>query len=139
MVYYKTFTKNVLRWLQMKTSIRLNEEKQKVINDRAYAIKIAYDYLTLFEIIVKTIENNKILKKNKEIKKRNNNYKIYKKNKCFMCGYDKCKNSLHVHHIDLNHENNDENNLITLCANCHGEIHSNKYKGDLIANRKKSI
>jgi hypothetical protein len=34
--------------------------------------------------------------------------------------------TLHVHHIDCNKLNNDTNNLISLCQNCHSIIHSTK-------------
>lgn len=43
---------------------------------------------------------------------------------CVRCGYDKI---VGVHHIDENHYNNDKQNLIPLCNNCHAELHSNKY------------
>jgi len=49
--------------------------------------------------------------------------KIYRKHKldtCFRCGFkpeNKCQ--LDVDHIDKNHNNNDPDNLQTLCANCH--------------------
>jgi len=39
---------------------------------------------------------------------------------CVLCGYNI---SVDVHHIDENKENNDLDNLITLCPNCHREIH----------------
>jgi len=32
--------------------------------------------------------------------------------------------SLHIHHIDRNRKNNDESNLICLCASCHMKIHA---------------
>ena len=35
-----------------------------------------------------------------------------------------CENindELHIHHIDYDKYNNDENNLITLCCSCHGK------------------
>ncbi len=43
--------------------------------------------------------------------------------KCQRCGYA----FLEVHHIDGNRENNDLNNLITLCRKCHFEIHAIEY------------
>jgi len=51
--------------------------------------------------------------------------------KCEMCGYDKCKSSLHIHHKDSNHENNDISNIIVLCANCHFELHTKNIKSRL--------
>lgn len=50
----------------------------------------------------------------------NFSYQKFKKDICEACGFipvDKCQ--LDVDHIDGNHENNDESNLQTLCANCH--------------------
>ncbi len=48
---------------------------------------------------------------------------IYKKynNKCVDCGSN---DNLHIHHIDKNHENNSEDNLMLLCKNCHWKKHS---------------
>jgi len=46
-----------------------------------------------------------------------------KKTKCTKCDYDKHKGSLHVHHIDGDHNNNSKENLEVLCANCHAELH----------------
>jgi len=36
------------------------------------------------------------------------------------------KRKLHVHHIDYNKDNCNENNLITLCANCNLEVNGNR-------------
>lgn len=47
-------------------------------------------------------------------------YRAYLKDACELCGFvpvNKCQ--LDVDHIDGNHNNNKENNLQTLCANCH--------------------
>ena len=47
-------------------------------------------------------------------------YIKYRKNKCENCGFIPlhiCQ--LDVDHIDGNHNNNEINNLQTLCANCH--------------------
>lgn len=45
--------------------------------------------------------------------------------KCAGCGISAMReeHGLHVHHIDFNHENNSENNLVTLCRLCHGILH----------------
>ena len=50
----------------------------------------------------------------------------YRCQQCFRCQdelYDKNgkKYSLHIHHIDYNKENNNINNLISLCRNCHSQ------------------
>ena len=47
-------------------------------------------------------------------------YRTHKKNYCENCGFvaiHKCQ--LDVDHIDGNHNNNNLDNLQTLCANCH--------------------
>ena len=41
---------------------------------------------------------------------------------CVICGFN-IKSSLQLHHIDFNHDNNDPDNHIILCANCHCQIH----------------
>lgn len=49
-----------------------------------------------------------------------NKYQKYKIDSCEVCGFeplDKCQ--LDVDHIDGDHNNNNEDNLQTLCANCH--------------------
>ena len=47
-------------------------------------------------------------------------YRSHKKSECELCGFKPvhpCQ--LDVDHIDGNHDNNNESNLQTLCANCH--------------------
>lgn len=63
------------------------------------------------------------LERHDGIKKFNNrtDYRYFIKDKCYICGG---VNNLVVHHIDFNHDNNDKNNLITLCNKCHGQIHN---------------
>ena len=41
---------------------------------------------------------------------------------CSSCNYDEHKELLHVHHIDLNRDNNKLNNLIVLCPTCHWAV-----------------
>jgi hypothetical protein len=57
---------------------------------------------------------NKTLKN--KIKERDNNC-------CQLCGASK---DLHVHHIDYNKKNKEENNLITLCRKCHNITNYNR-------------
>lgn len=46
---------------------------------------------------------------------------------CAICGItEECV--LEVHHIDENHENNEVDNLIILCSNCHSRVHRGGYK-----------
>ena len=48
------------------------------------------------------------------------------KHKCAMCGLtEEC--CLQVHHIDKNRGNDNPDNLIILCANCHSRIHRGGY------------
>lgn len=54
----------------------------------------------------------------------NNQYTRFKKPHCEECGFvavHPCQ--LDVHHVDENHENNNPENLKTVCANCHRLIH----------------
>lgn len=51
-------------------------------------------------------------------------YRKHKKDVCDMCGFipvDKCQ--LDVHHDNLDSNDHSEENLITLCANCHRLVH----------------
>ncbi len=43
--------------------------------------------------------------------------------RCSKCGYSKHIGSLQIHHVDGVHQNNNQSNLIVLCANCHFEEH----------------
>lgn len=47
--------------------------------------------------------------------------------KCARCGDTGIKRSLHVHHIDGNHTNNEISNLMVLCYKCHRELHNRKW------------
>ncbi|WP_157575373.1 HNH endonuclease signature motif containing protein [Haloferax sp. Q22] len=40
---------------------------------------------------------------------------------CAVCGSEE---NIHSHHIDGDRDNNSPDNLITLCASCHREVHS---------------
>lgn len=54
---------------------------------------------------------------------------------CKRCGYNEFESCVHIHHIDKNRENNNIENLIPLCANCHFGLHDNHWKlEDLIRN-----
>ncbi len=48
------------------------------------------------------------------------------RNVCQICGKDVSKNSRsgHVHHIDGNKKNSDQDNLILLCRSCHSRVHT---------------
>ena len=55
-------------------------------------------------------------------------YYIKKKNNvanCELCG----ESGIHVHHIDENRKNNEDNNLVKVCQNCHDKLHHGWYVG----------
>lgn len=55
----------------------------------------------------------------------NKAFKLYKAQcaKCLISDID----CLEIHHIDENHNNNEDNNLLILCSNCHSLIHKNRF------------
>lgn len=58
------------------------------------------------------------------LKRNDNYYKKLTKNE-FICKCNQCGsgNKLVVHHIDLNHRNNNKKNLQILCLSCHCKLH----------------
>ena len=65
-------------------------------------------------------------------------YIRFKKNFCELCQFEAIvAGQLDVHHKDNNHENNEESNLKTLCANCHRLIHLLEKSKHLITNDNK--
>jgi transposase-like protein len=79
---------------------------------------------------VQLTHHNQTKKKGKNHGKQNKNYHyIYVKvafehypAKCHICGYDKHREVLEVHHIDEDRSNNEPDNLRLLCPTCHREI-----------------
>ena len=58
------------------------------------------------------------------VDRKRREYTRYKKNTCEECGFiPKHPCQLDCHHKDGNHENNEEGNIATLCANCHRLVH----------------
>ena len=47
---------------------------------------------------------------------------------CAICNYNEDTDILQVHHIDENRQNNELDNLIILCPNCHAKLTFGKYK-----------
>jgi len=43
--------------------------------------------------------------------------------KCSRCGYSEFPNMLQIHHMNHDKFNNNPNNLILLCMNCHFSLH----------------
>lgn len=65
--------------------------------------------------------NNKVYIKTDELKKRLIEEKIFE-HKCYKCNRKRWEDEIipiHLHHKDGNSENNNLNNLIILCPNCH--------------------
>ena len=58
--------------------------------------------------------------------------KLYLKltKKCLVCGFDKY---VVLHHLDENHQNSDEKNLIGLCPNHHQLVHTLQYKEEVLS------
>ncbi|MBS3098587.1 hypothetical protein J4462_00055 [Candidatus Pacearchaeota archaeon] len=65
----------------------------------------------------------------------NIDYETYKKKTqhCVICGFDKI---VDLHHLDKNHENRSETNLIGLCPNHHKMIHKSEFMADTISRLK---
>lgn len=55
---------------------------------------------------------------------------------CAVCNYNEDEDLLEVHHIDENRMNNNPDNLIILCCNCHKKLTSHKYE---LINRKRIV
>ena len=60
-------------------------------------------------------------RKDKILKEDTKNYQKHKGVDCDICG---TKENLEVHHIDMNHDNNNPENLLTVCESCHQRVHS---------------
>ena len=60
---------------------------------------------------------------------RSYKYRESKKWTCEKCGVncESKKTLLHCHHIDKNPQNDDDNNLMVLCATCHQKEHDHEF------------
>lgn len=45
---------------------------------------------------------------------------------CSICGYNRMREVLQIHHRDGNRSNNQLSNLVVLCPTCHAETHQNR-------------
>ena len=61
----------------------------------------------------------------------NIDYETYKRKTkfCVICGFDKI---VDLHHLDRNHENRSETNLIGLCPNHHKMIHKSEFRAEIL-------
>lgn len=57
---------------------------------------------------------------------------------CALCG-KRGRNKLTIHHIDENRTNNDYENLVVLCYNCHNLYNKNKISKSIIIERKRRL
>jgi transposase len=87
------------------------------------------------------IENNKYLEASRLRKKLIE--EGIKENKCERCGITEWMGGdvpLELHHLDENHFNNNLDNLVILCSNCHAQIHGyNKTTSAEAKNHKEKI
>lgn len=70
------------------------------------------------------------VKEQNTINYHNISHELYKQitKKCVICGFDKI---VDLHHLDLNHENNSQDNLIGLCPNHHKMLHTRNYTQEI--------
>jgi len=55
---------------------------------------------------------------------------------CLICGFDKV---VDLHHLDEDHKNNSENNLIGLCPNHHKMLHTIKWHHEILEEIKAKL
>jgi hypothetical protein len=56
-----------------------------------------------------------------------------KTKKCVICGFNKI---VDLHHLDKNHENRSEDNLVGLCPNHHKMIHKSEHRAKVLTELK---
>lgn len=64
------------------------------------------------------------------------NYRKVRKDECELCG---STINLCVHHIDGNRDNNDINNLLTVCKKCHQQHHVTRDEFGRFKRRSKTV
>ena len=71
-------------------------------------------------------------------KYHNIEYKTYKKitERCLVCGFDKV---VELHHLDENHNNNSEKNMIGLCPNHHKMLHNFKFREEVLTQIQEAL
>ena len=115
----------------------------QILNKRKYCsnkCQKEYEYKKYIENWKKGIENG--MRGNYQISMHIKTYMFEKyKNKCARCGWGKLNiytNNipLEIEHIDGNYKNNNEENLILLCPNCHSL--TSTYKGANVQNGRKT-
>jgi hypothetical protein len=47
---------------------------------------------------------------------------------CHRCGYAEFNCSVSIHHIDRDRMNNNKENLLPICANCHTSLHNGEWQ-----------
>ena len=82
--------------------------------------EIEKDVETEFRIVSEDVKDNLILEN---------------RHKCDKCGYS----YLEIHHIDKNPKNNNFDNLITLCRECHRNVHYDLYSSTGVDNVEKGF
>ncbi|MAG25064.1 hypothetical protein CMI47_05735 [Candidatus Pacearchaeota archaeon] len=68
-------------------------------------------------------------------KMHNLDYNTYRKitKLCVICNFDKI---VDIHHLDHNHQNNSQTNLIGICPNHHKMIHDRRYQKEIFKELK---
>ncbi|WP_421077455.1 HNH endonuclease signature motif containing protein [Methanothermococcus sp. Ax23] len=112
LIYDEDFIKDaVLRRLKYVLSYKLAKMTME---------EIEKDVESEFRIVSEDVKDNLILE---------NQYK------CDKCGYS----YLEIHHIDKNSKNNNFDNLITLCRECHRNVHYDLYSSTGVDNVEKGF
>ena len=68
----------------------------------------------------------------------NISYETYKKitSRCLICGFDKV---VDLHHLDEDHKNNSEKNMIGLCPNHHKMLHNFQFREEVLTQIREAL